>query len=267
MNNRFAGIILAAILLMGHPGEGLAADETIRIDHVPVTVTRRAVARLLYPDAFVKLEGGRFRKGRLSPTGKRPEVVKVEGFYIAACEITVETYVAFLNATRRMGAPEYGQYAVQGGRVFALPGQENLPAAHVSYDEACDFCRWLTGLWALDVRLPTETEWEYAARGGIEAAPYPWGWGTPRGRACFDTDGVVPVDALPPNPYGLYQMAGNVFEWCKPDEYARDQAVVRGGSWSERSPSILHVANRVLLPVSYRGADVGFRVIVPLATD
>ena len=162
---------------------------------------------------------------------------------------------------------------------FWHPAFDDYPVVGVDWKMANAFCYWRTKLWSItgevnseDFRLPTEHEWEYAARGGHEHAPYPWGGYYVRnakgcllanfkpGRGNYPEDGgfyTVKADAYFPNDYGLYNMSGNVAEWTSSafhensysfihdlnpdfrydasddDPEAQKRKVIRGGSWKD----------------------------------
>ncbi len=105
-----------------------------------------------------------------------------------------------------------------------IENKENFPVVHIAYEDALAYCKWIGH------RLPTEAEWEYAAKGGLANAIYPWGNDTEKLNQMANTwDGVfpnengiadgfenkAPVKSFPPNAYGLYDMAGNVWEWTQ----------------------------------------------------
>lgn len=90
---------------------------------------------------------------------------------------------------------------------------DNQPVIFVSWAEATAYCEWLSKRDKRRYRLPTEAEWEYAARGGLERMDYPWGNESVRGRACFNQVTTCPVGQFAPNGFGLYDMVGNGGQW------------------------------------------------------
>jgi len=146
------------------------------------------------------------------------------------------------------------------------------PVVSVDWDEAVAFCRAVGG------RLPTEAEWEYAARAGLDGAIYPWGdespddvAGSPRG-AAFEGDSARPVKSFGPNAFGLFDMAGNVWEWVADfgglyrDDPQTDPPgpgtgrvrVVRGGAYGDDAGN-LRISNRTPNAPDRINVNVGFR--------
>jgi formylglycine-generating enzyme required for sulfatase activity len=163
------------------------------------------------------------------------------------------------------------------------------PVERTSWDDAMEFCIKLTERTARNTRLPTEAEWEYACRAGT-MTPFSFGETISPDQANYDGNGVygtgekgvyrqktAPVGSFPPNAWGLYEMHGNVREWCSEsyrDCYAdvqapnledsrSEQRVVRGGSWFYY-PRHCRSACRMGVPLEYPSNDVGFRVVVDL---
>jgi formylglycine-generating enzyme required for sulfatase activity len=164
--------------------------------------------------------------------------------------------------------------------MFSHPDQ---PVVGVTWDEATAYCRWLSGRERQVYRLPTEAEWERAARGNLERALYPWGDASPseRGYSGIDprTGGPPRAGAGAPNGFGLYDMSEGVHEWCS-DYYAYDyyrhspgknpqgpaggqRRASRGGSWRHRV-KFSRCAARSSLPPGFKYADYGFRVAQPI---
>jgi formylglycine-generating enzyme required for sulfatase activity len=177
----------------------------------------------------------------------------------------------------------------------------NHPVVHVSNNDAVAYCEWLTKKTGRTYRLPTEAEWEYASGNGLKHTKYSWGSSPTEGvngnvsdetgAAQFNwaknmtniflgyTDSyayTAPVGKFKANDFGLYDMTGNVLEWCADwygaDYYANSSSsnpvgtstgssrVYRGGCWSY-SPALSRVANRIHESPSYRDRTVGFRVV------
>jgi formylglycine-generating enzyme required for sulfatase activity len=160
-------------------------------------------------------------------------------------------------------------------------GRDAKPAINVSWDEAQQYVAWLSKMTGKPYRLLSEAEWEYAARAGATTAYY---WGAALGKGNANCDGcgsqwdakeTSPVDSFKPNGFGLYDMAGNVWQWvedCRHSDYNGAPSdgsawttgdckyrVVRGGSWN-LGPQILRSANRSWDAAGIRDLDLGFRV-------
>ncbi len=217
-------------------------------------------------EGLVRLPGGPVRLG--SPEAgpdNPPHFVTLPAFAIGAREVTAAEYADYLNRTGAANAPRGAGIVGRPGRWRAAFGRGRRPVTGVSLAEAEAYCRWRGAICGRRLRLPTEAEWEYAARGGVHGARYPWGWGDPFGRAVLATREPARAGRFPPNGFGLYDMAGNVFEWCRPaDDAPPDRAPARGGSWAERDPRLLRVFHRAWFPRDYRDADVGFRIAMDL---
>lgn len=227
---------------------------------------------------FRLIPGGTYLLGSpLSEPGRyasepAPYRVHLKAFYLAETETTNAQYARFLRDT---GHPPPLYW---GDKNLNAPQQ---PVVGVNWHDAQAFCAWLTRLTGVVHRLPTEAEWEAAARGGLIGAPYPWGQELPDAgglyRANYNPDNfaddgyrfTAPVGAFPPNGYGLYDMAGNVAEWCAdatlpPGERtpfaATDYRVLKGGSWFSRARD-LRCAARQLVPPATADGFIGFRVL------
>ncbi len=179
----------------------------------------------------------------------------------------------------RVSSFEMGAYAVTNDEYvrFARPpladdarfNDPRQPVVSVSWDDAMRYCEWLGHAF----RLPTEAEWEFAARGGLQGKRYPWGDVTPADRPL---DGPDCVGTRAPNGFGLFDMGENVHEWCSdwygagfyaqsPDRdplgpVTGSRRVSRGGSWRHQI-KVTRCAARSSLPPERRYADYGFRVV------
>lgn len=189
---------------------------------------------------------------RAGRAGEEPRRFATPGFWMTETETTVGEFLAYLQAGGRVASTAVVERVDGSWRArVAL----DRPMTHVTQDEAAAYAAWLARRLGATVRLPTGDEWEYAARGGVDGAPFPWGWEAPRDQAVLDGQAPLPVRSHAPNRWGLYDMAGNVAEWCA------EAGVCRGGSWADRSPAPLRVFHCVFLPAPYADADVGFRVV------
>lgn len=186
--------------------------------------------------------------------GDNKQRQRLSGFRMSRTPITNAQYDVYVQFT---GGQAPGHWT--DGRIPV--GQENDPVVNVSWDDAQAFCRW-AGL-----RLPTEQEWEKGAR-GTDGRAYPWGDQRPSGELCNFNNIVgdtTPVGRYPQgaSPYGLLDMAGNVWEWCQNvHEQHAETRVIRGGAYNSDA-SWVGCASRVRDALNRRLSSFGFRVVRP----
>jgi formylglycine-generating enzyme required for sulfatase activity len=195
--------------------------------------------------------------------------VRVDAFDMAIYPVTRAEYAAFLAATAHEAPRDWNDPAFDG---------DDLPVIGVSWLDAAAYCGWRARSGSAE-RLPTEAEWERAARGGVEGAAFPWGneippWIPERGRGPLPAPWRVTLGE--PNAFGLYGIAANIHEWCA-DWHDRGYYAVspadnprgpesgvrrtsRGGSW-RHMVTISRCAARSKIDPSFRYTDYGFRTV------
>jgi formylglycine-generating enzyme required for sulfatase activity len=221
--------------------------------------------------ALVAIPAGWFLMG--SETGQDNERpvhrVWIDAFELAAHQVTNTEFAHFLRATASIPPPFWNDPN------FNQPEQ---PVVGVSWHEARAYCDWLTTLTGGSYRLPSEAEWERAARGGIEGALFPWGNGPHDSLPDYATrwqTGPEPVGKSSPNAYGLFDICANVHEWCSdwydanyysvsPERNPHGPAMgerraSRGGAWRHHI-KVSRCSARSSIPPQFQYADYGFRV-------
>lgn len=223
------------------------------------------------PPKLVSIPAGWFLMG--SEDGQDNECpvhrVWVDGFQLAECQVTNAEYLDFVAARGAEAAP------LASDPNFNLPQQ---PVVAVSWFEAVRYCEWLRNLHGQNYRLPTEAEWERAARGGVEGKLFPWGDGPPESLPEYArrwVNGPEVVRSSEPNRFGLRDMCANVHEWCSdwfqagyyaqspernpPGPESGERRSSRGGSWRHHI-KVTRCAGRSSIPPQFKYADYGFRV-------
>ena len=195
--------------------------------------------------------------------------VWVDSFELAAHQVTNGEYQYFLAAKSLTAPPNWTDPNFNDPKT---------PVVSVSWHEATAYCTWLSKATNQRYRLPTEAEWECAARGGAEKLLYPWGDAPPESLPEYASrwkSGPEPVAQYPPNPYGLYNIGDNVHEWCADwydPAYYKDspernpqgpnyavRKASRGGSWRHHI-KVSRNAARSSIPPGFQYADYGFRI-------
>lgn len=281
----FAVLGIGTLFIFSHND---ALQEKVAYNHESTTLS--------VPEGMVLIPAGEFEMGinyaDASPNDEQPVyTVYVNAFFIDRNEVTHAEYKRFLIENPQWEKEQIddrlhnGNYLATWNGNNYPDGKSNYPVNHVSWYAAMAYARWV------GKRLPTEAEWERAARGGLKGKKYPWGnkitardanynhnigYSTPVGN--FPNDG--------PNAYGLYDMAGNVWEWCL-DEHefghydsfpvsssvnvtdwlmdnftnVEGNRVFRGGSWASKAQSV-RCASRVTMSPTEAYFGVGFRCAI-----
>ena len=277
---KIPGIVVAVVAASVAVGDD---DPLTNGDVVPTTTTPGGTFREALRDGgegpeMVVIPAGRFRMGCLSndedcADDEKPvhDVTITAPFALSVYEVTFEYYDRFTDPNR-----------VHDQRW----GRGERPAINVSWDDAKEYLAWLSMQAGAEYRLPSEAEWEYAARAGA-TTKYSWGnaigvnrancddWGTDGCRSQWNGKLTAPVGSFAPNRFGLYDMHGNVWEWvedCWNESYAGAPSdggawlrgdcakrVLRGGSWNDYRWN-LRAADRSSSSAGEGNDIIGFRV-------
>jgi serine/threonine-protein kinase len=226
---------------------------------------------VIKPD-LIEISGGTFQMGRndSEATESPAHQVTVNDFSMDKTEVTNAEYAQFVKQTNHT-PPE------QWGSVKPPAGDEQLPVSNVSYEDAVAFAAWRSKRDGVNYRLPTEEEWEYAARNGDKDNLYPWGNTWLSGRAATADAGVGKeqrVGTYPQgaNRWGVMDLMGNVWEWTSskasvykgnslqlPTQY-QDWIVARGGGYSSPTNKVSGTHRDWFAP-NYKNSVLGFRLI------
>jgi gliding motility-associated lipoprotein GldK len=303
----------------------------VGITNGEITATSRKGFKQTTPYGMVLVPSGSFIMGQADEDVAATQInmnrqVTISSFYMDDMEISNHKYRQYINALLADSVSTLGEEEIMAKyypdttvwkndftyhngdpmleHYYAHPAFDTYPVVGVSWVAAKHFAQWRTntlndyrsqegGYRSFGFRLPSEAEWEWAARGGKNGAKYPWG--NPyvaNGKGCylanfkpqrgnFDADGypyTAPGNAYSPNDYGLYNMAGNVAEWCRdaysdnanaivwdmnPDNQNADEPrkVVRGGSWKDIA-YYLETGTRYYEDENQKRSYIGFRCVM-----
>lgn len=232
---------------------------------------------------MVFVKGGTFRMG--SSHGDKDEVpvhvVSVKSFYISKYEITVKQYKEYCRATgKKMPPTPKEEWYQEHDRARKWIWKDENPITKVTWYDIIKYCKWLSGKTGKNYELPTEAQWEFAAKGGTKSKHYSFsGSDNINEVAWYDETtyerGPMPVGRLKPNELGIYDMSGNAWEWCN-DFYAMYKSSkqnnpkgpskgiyrsIRGGSWYYVDKMAMSSTRDGPKP-DYCNYNYGFRVVI-----
>uniref|UniRef100_A0A831U2R4 Formylglycine-generating enzyme family protein n=1 Tax=Geobacter metallireducens TaxID=28232 RepID=A0A831U2R4_GEOME len=235
-----AAFLTAIVIIGSAAAEAKAAPRPSAALPVAGAVMRDRLKIGVPGPEMVVIPPGRFRMGAIFGGGDPDEkpvhwVVIPRPFAMGKYEVTFEEYDRFCEAT--------GREKPKDGRRWFGPlsrdwGRGRMPVMNVSWEDAAAYAKWLSDQTGQKYRLPSEAEWEYAARGGKDT-PFWWGGTVGQNRASckgcgsrWDKKKAAPVGSFGANPYGLHDTAGNVWEWCLDTWHeSYDNAPADGSPW------------------------------------
>jgi len=265
-------------------------------------VARERTMTLAAAPHLARIPAGDFLMGAADGEADERPVhrVHVGEFFIGRFPVTNDEYARFVRATGHPAPDIRGLPLIAAGgrdtifKEFAAPyvwpdgeppaGHGSHPVVLVRYDDAIAYCDWLATTLGRVVRLPTEAEWEKAARGGADGARHPWGEDIDQSHGNYLADpsakrqrGTRPTGTYPPNAYGLCDVIGNVWEWIGDwygaEYYGQGDAqdprgpasgslrIVRGASWVTDDLAMLRCAYRHKVPPDTYAYSIGFRIV------
>lgn len=300
---------LLAVLTACASEPSRSGGDSVRSDPAGRAIT----SSLELAPAMIFVEGGRFTMGDVFGEGREeaiPHEVRLGDYYLSRDEVTVAQFRRFVEATGfvtraeregtalvyRFVSEEERGWEETSGIAWRDPGYEqgdDHPVVAVTWDDAMAYAEWLAEETGRPYRLPTEAEWEYAARAGGQRIPWPWGEAPPSGDRLNFADAstsypwsvdsiddghsrTAPVGTYGPDGFGFHDLAGNVWEWCL-DRYAPYQEgsaddptgptagenrVMRSGSWINAA-DFARTTRRNWDDPANRYVNLGFRVALP----
>ena len=243
MAQRFVVVLLMIVVLVRCSEEAEDGTKQVKPKVIEEIEINPFAGMVLIPEGVVTIE---------------EKATNVDSFYIDKYEVTVVQFKRFVSET----GYEYDRW----DDVAEYSPTSKHPIIFVNWHDATAYCEWA------EKRLPTEAEWEHAARGGLVGKEYPWGndENLARNHANYPGTGgrdkwldtTAPVGSLKPNGYGLHDMVGNVWEWCQDWYDNREQhKVLRGGAWDSYTGDLRVAYRSYSNPNHSRNSESGFRCV------
>jgi formylglycine-generating enzyme required for sulfatase activity len=268
------GMIILVVFLIGVAGASLYVWFKSSTSTSSASSTKSAAKA-----EMAAIPGGTFLMGRSDVTAQDAlnqypaHAVKVDPFYMDKTEVTNAEYAAFVREANYAAPPYWANNQPPAG-------QEQWPVTNVSLADAQAFAAWRSKRDSVVYRLPTEEEWEFAARDGANAYLYPWGDVWRDGWANVEAEGPQPVGsyAQGASAWGVVDLIGNAWEWtasknsiypgnksAQLEDKERDSIITRGGAYSSKATGAeaITATRRIVTPASTKHPALGFRLVRP----